>query len=514
MLGKLVRALLRGHDSRATSADFPEAGLTTGKRGQAAGADVAATPEACAEGLRRADALAQAGKLDAALEACLGAAGALVDLWLIEEAVAAYGRALKLAPRNSAIFSAVLFHLHYRAAVDAPQLFDLHRRFGALAAAPSREVFPQAPAAARRLRIGYLSPNFSRHSVGYFIEPVIRCHERERYEIFCYYSHRLADDATARIRSLADSWREVADIGDEAVARMIREDRIDILVDLAGHTKGNRLGVLARRAAPVQMTWLGYPDTTGLATVDYRITDLAVDPAPQADARHTERLLRMKECFLCYQPPPDAPPVAPRELPAAVVFSSFNNIAKLNDEILRAWGKILAAVPGSRLLLKASSFRFPDAVDRLLESCERCGIEPARVDLRSWVADRRQHLELYGAVDIALDTFPYNGTTTTCESLWMGVPVITLAGDVHMSRVGATLLRSAGLADLVAHDFADYVNTAIALAGDAGRRRRLRAELRARMLASPLLDHAGFTRGLEAHYRHAWGIWCGGRRVD
>jgi predicted O-linked N-acetylglucosamine transferase (SPINDLY family) len=192
-----------------------------------------------------------------------------------------------------------------------------------------------------------------------------------------------------------------------------------------------------------------------------------------------------------------------------VVFSSFNNIAKLNAETMRTWGIILAAVPGSRLALKSSALNFPDTVDRLLDACERGGIDPARVELRGWVADRRQHLELYGGIDIALDTLPYNGTTTTCEALWMGAPVITLAGEVHMSRVGATILRSAGLSDLVARDAADYANIAIALAADPARRKLLRAGMRARLAASPLLDDAGFTRKLEAHCRRAWGDWCG-----
>ncbi len=196
-----------------------------------------------------------------------------------------------------------------------------------------------------------------------------------------------------------------------------------------------------------------------------------------------------------------------------MVFSSFNNIAKVNDETLRAWGEILAAVPGSRLALKSSSLNFPDTVDRLIESCERAGIDPARVELRGWLDDRRRHLESYNDIDIALDTFPYNGTTTTCEALWMGVPVITLAGEVHMSRVGATLLHCAGLDELVARDASEYVDMAVRLAGNASARASLRAGLRARLMDSPLLDHAGFTRKLEAHCRRAWGVWCERQRV-
>jgi predicted O-linked N-acetylglucosamine transferase (SPINDLY family) len=525
MLAKFVRSLFRSRDDGDRGVDSPDGLRISPVSGAGEGAECTS-----AELLQRAAAMTQSGQLNAALEiyraclqaypqsldACVGAAGVLVDLWSIDEAVAMYARALQIAPASSAIFSAWLFHRHYMTPVDAQQLSELHQRFGALmrkAIAPSRDNFTQTPDAERRLRIGYLSPNFSRHSVGYFIEPVIRCHDRRLFDVFCYYTHPMADDATARMRELADGWRDVAGDDDSAVERMIREDRIDILVDLAGHSKGNRLGVFARRPAPVQMTWLGYPDTTGLATVDWRITDGTADPEPDAGGLHSETLLRLDNCFLCYQPPLDAPPVAVRASGAAVIFSSFNNIAKLNDATIRIWGQILAGVPGSRLALKASSLNYPDTVDRVLEGFERCDIDPARVDVHGWIAGRRQHLELYGGIDIALDTFPYNGTTTSCEALWMGVPVVTLAGDVHMSRVGATILRCAGLDELVAHDAADYVNIAVALARDEVRRHSLRTGLRSRLLASPLLDHAGFSRGLEARCRSAWRAWCNRQRV-
>ena len=518
MLWALVRDLFRPRSA-------PSIGVTgtvsrsTGEKNSLDAPDAAAT---CAELLKEADSLAEAGRLTEALEsyrACakahpqsldarLGAAGVLMDLWSVDDAIAEYAAALELAPTASVVFSALLFHSHYRSPADAQLLFGLHRQYGAMmrqVEAPRLSGPAPAPTPGRRLRIGYISPNFSRHSVGYFIEPVIRSHDRDRYEIFCYYSHRLADDTTERIRGLADGWRDVANVGDTALESQIRTDGIDILIDLAGHSKGNRLSTIARRPAPVQFTWLGYPDTTGLAAMDYRITDQTADPAPAADGRHTERLLRMEGCFLCYQPPADSPPVAVRDTAAAVVFSSCNNLAKLNGQTLRMWGTILAAVPGSRLVLKAAALGFPDTVERLLEACERNGIEPSRVELQGWIKGRGEHLAHYDEVDIALDTFPYNGTTTTCEALWMGVPVITLAGDAHMSRVGASLLGVVGLADLVAKSDMEYTQIAIALAQDRGRRGALRAEMRDRLRASPLLDYAGFTRQLERHY---WRAWC------
>jgi len=513
VLTKLVGNLFRAHgDSADTVSDSPALGSSE------------------EELLQRAGETAKDGRLQAALElyltcrqahprsldAHLGAAGVLVDLWSNDEAVAAYESAREIAPASSPIFSALLFHRHYLSPADPVPLFDLHRAYGAMmqkAWPYPPGVYPQEPDPERRLRIGYISPNLSRHSVGYFIEPVICCHERRQFEVYCYYNHALSDDATRRMRESADGWRDVAGSDDDAVARMVREDRIDILFDLAGHSKGNRLGVFARRPAPVQITWLGYPDTTGLAAVDFRITDHTTDPAPAAEQRHTEKLLRIDDCFLCYQPPADAPPVKPREPGAAVVFSSFNNIAKVNAETIRIWGRILAGVPRSRLVLKSSPLNFPDTVDRFVDALERGGIDPARVDLRGWVGERQQHLDAYSDVDLALDTFPYNGTTTTCEALWMGVPVVTLAGEVHMSRVGASLLQCAGFDQLVARDETDYVRIAVELARDVNRRQSLRAELRPRLAASPLLDHAGFTRKLEAHCRQAWRAWCGRPRA-
>ena len=468
--------------------------------------------------VQQAEAMAKAGQLNAALEcyrACvqayphavdahLGMGNVLVDLWSIEEAIAAYGAALALAPQSSAIFSAWLFHTHYLVVPDPMRTLALHQRFGEMmrrASGRGQEGFALARDPGRRIRIGYLSPNFSRHSVGYFVEPVIRHHDRSRFEIYCYYSHPLTDETTRRIRGLADGWRDIAAADDDAVETMIRNDRIDILVDLAGHSKGNRLGVFARKPAPIQMTWLGYPDTTGLDAVDYRITDRVADPEPEAEQRHTERLLRIDDIFLCYQPPADSPPAGARASPASkMVFASCNNIAKLNEPTIRAWGQILSQVPESRLIVKSAPLGYADTVDRVLECFEQNGIDTARIELRGWISDRRQHLDFYSGVDIALDTFPYNGTTTTCEALWMGVPVVSLAGTAHMSRVGVTILRCAGLPEFIAGSVEEYVAIAIAIAQDGAQRAALRASLRNKLLASPLLDHTGFTRKLERHF--------------
>jgi len=480
--------------------------------------------------IRQAETLAEAGRLNDALEryqtcvqaypdavdAYLGMGNVLVDLWSIENAIAAYEKALEIAPFSSAIFSTVLFHSHYLAPVDRERIFERHRRFGEMirqTRPPRNAGFALTPDPRRRIRIGYMSPNFSRHSVGYFVEPVIRHHDRKHFEIFCYYTHHLSDETTARIHRLADGWRDIADARDDTVETMIRNDGIDILVDLAGHSKGNRLEIFARKPAPIQMTWLGYPNTTGLETIDFRITDAVTDPAPGAERLHSERLLRIGGIFLCYRPPEDSPPVDPHvSPPSKVTFSSFNSIAKLNEEMVKVWAKILAAVPGSRLVIKSASLDYPDTVDRVLDCFVRNGVAPGRVELRAWIMQREQHLKLYDSIDIALDTFPYNGTTTTCEALWMGVPVVSLPGDIHMSRVGAAILRCAGLHELVAQNAEDYAAIAIALARDQTRRRLLRMNLRNKLLSSPLLDHRGFTTKLEREMRQAWTAWCGTMR--
>jgi len=478
-------------------------------------APVEAGPQAL---VREGDQLARSGALTVALEryhaalendprcldALLGIGNTLVDAWRLDEAMAAYARALVIAPQATAIRSALLFHQHYASAIDGPALFAAHREAAmywppVVVDADQRTV--RSPTG-RRLRIGYVSPNFSRHSVGYFIEPVIRNHDREQFEIFCYYAHPKADDVTARFRAMADAWREIADTDGEALAALIRNDAIDVLVDLAGHSKMNKLAAFAHRPAPLQITWLGYPDTTGLPAMDLRLTDTIADPPPQADRLNSERLVRIGGGFLCYQPPADSPPPAAEVNPAtAVVFASFNNLAKINLPTVRLWSAILQAVPGSRLVLKSAALDFTETADRVLEAFEECGVAAGRVELRGWIAQRGAHLQMYEGVDIALDTHPYNGTTTTCEALWMGVPVVTLAGDVHMARVGASLLHSAGLDELIATDSQAYVAIAVALANDEARRRTLRTGVRERLAASALLDHAGFTRKLEQVYR-------------
>ena len=348
--------------------------------------------------------------------------------------------------------------------------------------------------------------------MAFFLEPILSTHDRVEFESVCYSDVKQPDAVTGRLRALAGEWRDIRGRSDDQVAELVRRDRIDILVDLAGHTAGNRLLVFARKPAPVQVTYLGYPNTTGLTSIDYRITDECADPTGAADRLHTEKLVRLKNGFLCYLPPEESPEVSPTPVlrNGTVTFGSFNQLPKLSNEVVRIWAATLSRVPGSRLLLKAHGFSNEETRSRFRERFAEHGITPDRLELRCDVPSTRSHLELYGEVDVALDPFPYNGTTTTCEALWMGVPVIAWAGPTHRARVGVSLLTGLGLAEWIAESRERYVELAVELAGDPARLDRIRHGLRDRMRQAPLMDGAGFTRGLEQAYREMWRSWVRG----
>lgn len=446
------------------------------------------------------------------VNAHLGAASVLAALWRNEECLESLAAAHSVLPHALEIYSDYLLWNHLTAEPDPARIFGLHVRFGEIMSAlvpPSYSgAHLNSPEPLRPLRVGYVSRNFLRHSVAFFAEPVLACHDRTRHRVYCYYTHTVIDETTRRIAEIADVWRHVAQEDDEALARRIYDDRIDVLVDLGGHTKQNRLGVFARQPAPVQITWLGYPDTSGVPGIGYRISDAIADPPPAADERHTERLLRLTAPFVCYRPAADSPPVSLREANAPVVFGCFNMLAKVNAKAVELWAHIMREVPDSRMILKSAAFSHEQTAERVLHAFEACGIARERVALRRWAEERTLHLAAYGEVDIALDTFPYNGTTTTCEALWMGVPVITLAGELHMARVGASLLAAVGLGELVAKSADEYVAAAVSLARDGARRRHLRSGMRARLESSRLLDAVGYTRAYEDALRLAWNNWC------
>ncbi|MBL8835430.1 MAG: tetratricopeptide repeat protein [Alphaproteobacteria bacterium] len=410
------------------------------------------------------------------------------------------------------LHSSLLFALNYGADRSAADIARHHRAWASAHHAdhPAPAPFANEPDPERRLRIGYVSPDFVTHSVASFIAPVLAAHDRDQVEIHCFADVPRPDAVTLALRNRSDHWHDVAALDDAALTTLVRRDTIDILVDLAGHTADNRLGVFARRAAPVQVSWLGYPGSTGLPAIDYRLSDDVADPEGQADVLSTEKIVRLPQGFHCYQPPEDAPPPAPPPHLANgfVTFGSFNTFAKLSPVTLQLWAAVLDAVPGSRLVLKDNRLHDDVTAQRHRDRFAGAGIDPARLTILRRAPDTSAHLCAYAQIDIALDPFPYNGTTTTCEALHMGVPVITLAGDRHAARVGASLLHQVGLDDCVATRSADYLQLARTLAADHDRRQRLRGNLRGRLAASPLGDRSGFARRLETAYRTMWRRWC------
>jgi protein O-GlcNAc transferase len=422
----------------------------------------------------------------------------------IPEAIEAARRASEMAPENDEARSTWLMFLNYDPTLSREQVRDQHFAWGRARAraAASRARRHGALEPKPRLRVGYVSGDFRMHSVGFFMEPLLECHDRCRVEVYCYATHAVSDPKTARLRALADAWREVHALGDDQLRDQIARDGIDVLVDLSGHTAEGRISVFALRPAPVQVSYLGYPNTTGLPTIGYRLTDAIADPPGESDALFVERLVRLPDGFLCYRPDPDPPAVAEPPLLAngRPSFGSFNVLSKLSKTTLALWGRLLARVPGSRLVLKTRGLADQEARRHILESLGRHGVEAGRVLLLPPEPQHAAHLARYAEVDVALDTTPYNGTTTTCEALWMGVPVVTLRGERHSARVGASLLRRTGLEELVAETAEEYVEKAAALAGDPQRLRELRAGLRARMLASPLMDGKRIARTIEDAY--------------
>jgi predicted O-linked N-acetylglucosamine transferase (SPINDLY family) len=437
--------------------------------------------------------------------------GAMEALDRLDEALDCLRHELELKPGDIVGRSNLLFLLSRAELLPPQEVAAEYRRWGELYADPlsaAAEPHANLPEPDRPLRIGYVSADFRRHAVAYFVEPFLAHHDRRGVRVHCYSSCARPDDVTRHLRGLADEWRDIAALSDDAAARLIRDDGIDILVDLSAHTAGNRLLLFARKPAPIQITWLGYWAGTGMAAMDYRITDRYVDPEGEVDGHYREQLLRLPRGTRCYLPPVEMP--ACNALPAQsrgyVTFGSFCNFLRISNETMRAWALLLHRLPGARLrILGAPS---GESLDRMLEIFDAAGVYADRLDLVGRFLPMDVYLQQYLQVDIALDIFPCNGTTTTCESLWMGVPVVSRSGRSSASRSGIGLLANAGLAQLVAHSWEDYVDIALGLAADLPALAQLRATLRERLRASPLFDAEGFTRDLEALYRDVWRRWC------
>lgn len=437
----------------------------------------------------------------------------LHDQFAHRDALHHHDRAIAGKPDLALAHSNKLLGMHYADHVSPKTLYAEHLSWAETIEADkvgtlsSRNKQPHGKDANpdRPLRVGYLSPDFRVHPVGWFFQTLLAHHRSDRIESYCYALNEQSDEQTALIRAAALHWRPVSRLDDGAVADQIRHDGIDILVDLAGHTGGNRLGVFAGKPAPVQVTWLGYPDTTGMRAMDYRLTDKIADPD---DSLASEELVRLEGGFLCYRAPVDVAVDKPAAVGRGVVFGSFNNLAKLNDAVVDCWAEILRRVPDSRLVLKARSFADPDTRARCVGVFGARGVDGAQLDLRDRTRDLRDSFAAYNTVDIALDPFPYNGTTTSFDALWMGTPVIALMGDRHSGRVGASILTHLGLDELIALSPGAYVDKAVALARDTPRRDTLTRSLRAQLESSPLMDAAGFAEKVEAAYRRMWRRWC------
>jgi predicted O-linked N-acetylglucosamine transferase (SPINDLY family) len=426
------------------------------------------------------------------------------------EAIACYRRALELAPHSTVLHSNLIHMLNFDPAYDAAALFAEHLQWARQRAEPLAagvEPIEVDRTPDRRLRIGYVSPNFREQAINFFVEPILQSHDHAQFEFVCYSDAAHADATTERLRGYADGWHDTHRLTDEQLAQLIRQDQVDILVDLAGHTPQNRMLVFARKPAPVQVTYLGYQNTTGMSVMDYRLTDDYADPPGTTDEYYTEQLIRLPKSFFCYRPSPDSPPVTllPATASGHITFGAFNNPAKITPEAIATWSQILSSVPESRLLLLVADSEGRN--DYALEQFQQHGIDASRLE---FVSRRPQpeYLALYQRVDIALDTFPFNGLTTTCDALWMGVPVVTLSGSTYASRFGACALIALKMKALVAQTPAQYVKIAVRLASEPKKLADVRAALRKRFADSSLVDAQGFTRSLEAAYRSMWRSFC------
>lgn len=459
-------------------------------------------------------------------------ASALVDQGRANEGARILDQAVRREPLADKVVGFAATTSNFIHPADKRTIIAAHRRFGELLdrhAPPPKFVHLPPPESERidaarfkgsgregRLRIAFLSADLRDHSVAFFLRPILEHLSPDRFETLCFYNHLVRDETNKHIRELVrpgpgrGGFFDVYNMHFNELATLIHAESPDILFDLNGLFEGCRSDVFHLAPAPVQATFCGYPNTTGMSRINWRIVDSITDP-PGTDDRARERLLRLAPCFLCYRPPEEAPDIAPERDPQQpITFGSFNRVVKLNDTVIRVWSAILKRVPSSRLLIKSGVLDDPATRSDFAARFTAAGAPPGSVELVGRIADRAGHMGLYRRVDIGLDTFPYAGTTTTCEALYMGVPVVTLAESqaMHAARVGASLLSALNMPDLIATSEKKYIDAAVALAGDCPRLAELRAGLRQRLLASPLCDAAAYTRRFEAALESMWTDWC------
>jgi predicted O-linked N-acetylglucosamine transferase (SPINDLY family) len=427
----------------------------------------------------------------------------------METAMPYYEQYMAARPYDAAVHSGMLFTMHYEPNITGHRLRVMHKEWGDRFTARFKSEWPDHKnerTTDRRLRIGYVSGDFRHHVVSYWTKHVLAAHRRENVEVFCFANNK-EDDYSSRIKESADHWISILDTSDADAAQIIQEARIDILVDLSGHTGGHRLCLMARKPAPVQATWCGYLDSTGLEAVDYLIADEVIAPLNEPSP-FVEEPLRLPSSSVCFEQIPDAPAIAPPpfEKNGFITFGCFNNPAKIGPAIADIWAAILKANPSSRLVLMYGNYKDPFTRERLLGLFRNREIDSKRIELRA--GNRAQVLATYSEeVDIALDTSPYNGGTTTCEALWMGVPVIGLLGGHPMSRFGCSLLAYSGLPGLIAESPQEYVDRANHVANDTATLARLRRELRPHLAGTPVFNSKLFVEGLENAYFGIFSRW-------
>ncbi|HEX7510283.1 MAG TPA: tetratricopeptide repeat protein [Chitinivibrionales bacterium] len=410
---------------------------------------------------------------------------------------------------RAAAYSNLLLCKNYDPELSVSQIYVAHMRYAAIApASAGRREYRSSIDPHRKLRLGYVSADFCNHPVARFIEPVLSHHDRENFDVFCYANQARSDAVTRRLQSMPLSWRGIVDSSDDHVENMIHDDGIDILIDLAGHTAANRLPLFAKKPSPIQISYCGYPNTTGLTAIDYYLTDEYLDTRDD-ESLFTERLIRIPDCFCCYMPQPMAEPLtaSPCARNGYITFGSLHPIIRLNDAVLDLWSAVLRAIPSARLRIIRDTLT-GRVGQRIADAFISRGIDMQRIDVEHTLP-RQGHLALFNEIDIALDTFPWSGHTGACEALWMGVPVITLYGNRHAGRMAATILHASGLHDWIGFSPEEYLEIAQAASENIDQLKFLRQTLRRRMSASIVGDAPAFTRKLEAVYRTVWMQWCG-----
>lgn len=509
-LGKVAEAITFCQKATAIRPSFSDAHVNLARALQASG-----HPGEAARAYRQALRLTPDHR-----DALSGLAICLMDLGRTAEGVQWLRKAVALCPDDADLHSTLVGSLNYLDDLPPEPMLEEHLYWAALhAEVPSDCASPNSSIRApeRRLRVAYVSPDFREHPFARSIEPLLAGHNRKDFEVFCYSDVIRADRLTEHFRSSVDAWRDVAGVSDEALAQLVRRDGIDILVDPTGHMKGGRLRVFARKPAPVQVAYPGYVHTSGVRAIDYVLTDAWQDPPGITERFHTERIWRLGRSARFYQPSEGSPGVG--ALPALanqyVTFGVLNRTEKVTAKMADLWAQILAAHPPSRLLVLVSAFGSNDASLRphysevFLPAFRRHGLDSRRLELVGR-RPRNDYLRLLGQVDVALDTFPYHGCTTTCDALWMGVPTVVLAGDTHAARVGVGFLSAVGLEECVTASPEAYIETALQLARDLPRLAALREGMRARLRGSELMDGPGLVRAVEGAYREMWRRWCKG----